>query len=41
MNKDNEKMLEEYQVEIERHQQAVRNIMRKYNSDYDKEIDKR
>lgn len=41
MNKDNEKMLEEYQAEMKRHQQAIRDIMRKYNPDYDAEIDRR
>ena len=36
-----EKMLEEYQAEMERHQQAIRNIMRKYNPEFDEESDRR
>lgn len=33
MNKDNEQMLKEYKAEIGRHQQAIKDIMRKYNTD--------
>lgn len=40
MNKDNEKMLEEYKAEMERHQQAIRDIMKKYIPDYDNETDR-
>ena len=41
MNKENEKMLKEYKAEMERHQQAIRDIMRKYNPDCDVEYDRR
>ena len=37
---DEEQMLEEYKAEMERHQQAIRDIMRKYNPDYDAEYDR-
>ena len=40
MNKDNEKMLEEYKAEMERHQQSIRDIMKKYIPDYDNETDR-
>lgn len=36
-----EKMLEEYKAEMERHKQAIRDIMRKYSPDYEEQIDKR
>ena len=41
MNKDNEQMLEEYKAEMERHKQVIRDIMKKYNPDYDNETDRR
>ena len=41
MTNTEEKMLEEYKAEMERHQQAIRDIMRKYNPDYNIEYDRR
>ena len=38
---NDEEMLEEYKAEMERHKQAIRDIMSKYNPDYDNETDRR
>ena len=40
MTDNEEKMLEEYKAEMERHQQAIRDIMKKYIPDYDKDYRK-
>lgn len=40
MTNTEEKMLKEYKAEMERHQQVIRDIMRKYNPDYDAEYDR-
>lgn len=34
-----EEMIEEIKKEMKRHQQALRDIMQKYDPDYNKEID--
>ena len=36
-----QKMFEEYQAEMKRHKQALKDIFRKYNENYDKEVDRR
>lgn len=38
---NDEKMIEEIKEEMKRHQQALRDIMQKYDPDYNNEIDRR
>ena len=38
---NDEKMIEEIKEEMKRHQEALRDIMQKYDPDYNKEIDRR